>query len=151
MMLRGYDERGFVFYTNPRSPKARELEENPRASLLFYWNRLGRQVRIVGEVSRVPREEAEAFFQGRPKEKRLADLVSEQSTVVGSREELEKKLEELEVEYRDKDIPLPPDPGGYRLSPRSFEFWQADPRRLHDRFLYTRLQEGGWQIERLSP
>lgn len=151
MMLRGYDQRGFVFYTSPASPKARQLADNPQAMLLFYWDRLGRQVRIVGEVSRVARQEAEAFFQNRPKAKRLADLVGEQSAVIGSRHELEEKLRQLETEYRDKDIPLPPDLGGYCLSPTSFEFWQADPGRLHDRFLYTRIPEGGWQIKRLSP
>jgi pyridoxamine 5'-phosphate oxidase len=151
MMLRGYDQRGFLFYTNPNSPKARQLVDNPHATLLFYWDRLGRQVRIVGEVTRVPREDAVAFFQNRPKAKRLADLVGEQSAVIGSRHELEEKLGQLEIEYRDKDIPLPPDLGGYRLLPLSFEFWQADPRRLHDRFLYTRNPDGRWQIERLSP
>jgi pyridoxamine 5'-phosphate oxidase len=151
VMLRGYDERGFVFFTSTESPKASELSENPRGELLFYWEKLERQVRIAGMAAEVSHEEAETYFQSRPKAHQLAALASEQSQVIDSREALESRFDELREEYRDNDIPMPPFWGGYRLSPDTFEFWQGHPSRLHDRFRYTRQPDGVWLIERLAP
>jgi pyridoxamine 5'-phosphate oxidase len=151
VLLKGFDERGFVFYTNYESQKGRELDENPTAALVFYWPELARQVRITGRVTRTSREESEAYFQTRPLDSQLGALASRQSEVIPSREVLEAKMDELISEYRDKPIPLPPFWGGYRLAPVTIEFWQSRPSRLHDRLRYTRLADREWLIERLSP
>lgn len=151
VMLRGSDERGFVFYTNYESPKGRQLAENSRAALVFYWRELGRQVRITGRVSKVSREESEHYFRSRPREARLAAWASDQSEVITSREALERRLEQLRAEYEGEEIPLPPYWGGYRVLPETFEFWQEHPNRLHDRFRYSQQAGGGWCIERLAP
>ena len=151
VLLKGYDERGFVFYTSYAGRKAREMEENPLASLVFYWGELERQVRIEGEVSRVPEEESEAYFASRPEGSRIGAHVSEQSQVVGSRAVLEERQRELEREYAGREIPRPEDWGGYRLAPRRIEFWQGRESRLHDRLLYTADASGGWEITRLQP
>ena len=149
VLLKEFDERGFVFYTNYESPKSRDLEENPNAALLFYWASLDRQIRISGRVERVSREESGTYFKTRPLDSRLGAWASEQSTVIPNREVLETRMSALSEEYQDKDVPLP-NWGGYRLSPVRFEFWLSRPSRLHDRLRY-RLHGGDWIIERLAP
>ena len=151
VLLKGFDERGFVFYSNYESQKGRELAANPHASLLFHWARLGRQVRINGDVTRTTADESEAYFHSRPPGSQLSAAVSHQSQVIPSREWLERRLAELEDEYRDTEVPLPPHWGGFRLTPWSLEFWQGRPNRLHDRLRYTLQSDGSWTIERLSP
>ena len=149
VLLKEFDERGFVFYTNYGSPKSRDLEENPYAALLFYWALLDRQIRITGPTMRVSRLESEAYFQTRPLDSRLGAWASEQSTVIENRAVLENRMKALAAEYENKEVPLP-DWGGYRLAPDGFEFWQSRPSRLHDRLRYTR-SESKWIIERLAP
>lgn len=151
VLLKGYDERGFVFYTNYRSRKGRELEENPHAALVFYWPDFDRQVRIEGTVERTSAEESEAYFRSRPLGSRLGAWASAQSEVIAGRDELEARLRDLEDRYADAEVPLPGFWGGFRLRPESVEFWQGRPSRLHDRLRYARLPGGGWKIERLSP
>lgn len=151
VLLKDFDEQGFVFYTNYHSQKGRELAENPRAALVFYWAALSRQVRVVGDVARVTREESLTYFRQRPVGARLGALASRQSQVIPNREVLERRVAELTSQYAEGDMPLPEDWGGYRLAPSTFEFWQGRPSRLHDRLRYTRQPEGGWVIERLSP
>ena len=150
VLLKGYDERGFVFYTNYEGRKAKELEANPNCSLAFYWGELERQVRIEGRALRVSAEESDAYFAGRPRGSQLGAWVSEQSRAVENRESLKGRLRELEAEYEGREIPRPPFWGGYRVEPESIEFWQGRENRLHDRLLYT-LSDGGWEIQRLQP
>ncbi len=150
VLLKGFDDRGFVFYTNYEGRKGRELEENPRAALLFYWGELERQVRIEGTASRVSEEESDAYYAGRPRGSRLGALASEQSRVVGSREVLEGRIRTLEAEYEGRDVPRPAFWGGYRVEPEAMEFWQGRENRLHDRLVYRR-GDGGWKMERLQP
>jgi pyridoxamine 5'-phosphate oxidase len=150
VLLKGADVRGFVFHSSYEGRKARELAQNPRGALLFYWPEPGRQVRVEGEVVRVDPAESEAYFQTRPRGGQLAAWASTQSEVIGSREELEKRFREVEMEYEGRDVPLPPHWGGFRLVPESYEFWEHRDNRLHDRFRYRRDAEG-WVIERLSP
>lgn len=150
VLLKGFDERGFVFYTNYESRKAGELDGNPAAALVFWWGALQRQVRVEGAVERVHREESEAYFRSRPLGSRLGAWASAQSQVIAGRAELEERLEELTARYGDGDVPLPPFWGGYRVRPEVVEFWQGRPNRLHDRLRYRRTP-GGWEIDRLSP
>lgn len=150
VLLKGYDERGFCFYTNYNSRKGRELAENPRASLVFHWQNLERQVLIQGNVERVSREETLAYFHSRPRGSQLGALVSPQSEVIPDRAFLEIRLAELEEQFADGDIPPPENWGGFRVVPVRFEFWQGRTNRLHDRFQYTQT-ERNWQIDRLSP
>ncbi|MCI0423988.1 MAG: pyridoxamine 5'-phosphate oxidase, partial [Acidobacteria bacterium] len=150
-LLKGFDEWGFVFFTNYESRKGRELTENPHAALVFYWIELERQVCINGQVSRVQAEESESYFHSRPVGSQLGAWASRQSQVVSGRAVLEDRLEQLTQEFRNKPIPLPPYWGGFRIAPSALEFWQGRPNRLHDRLRYT-LQTGNqWLIERLSP
>jgi pyridoxamine 5'-phosphate oxidase len=151
VLLRGHDERGFTFFTNYESHKGRELVANPRASLVFHWPEIHRQVRAIGAVGRVSGEESDAYFHSRPPGSRLGAWVSHQSDVIAGRDELDRRLAELAAEYEGKDIPRPPFWGGLRLAPDSIEFWQSRPNRLHDRLRYTRSADGGWRIERLAP
>ena len=150
VLLKGFEERGFVFYTNYEGRKGRELEENPRAALLFYWGELERQVRVEGAVSRVSEEEADAYYASRPRGSRLGAWASEQSRVVGGREVLEGRIGDLEAEYEGREVPRPPFWGGYRVGPEVVEFWQGRENRLHDRLVYRR-QGAGWEIRRLQP
>jgi pyridoxamine 5'-phosphate oxidase len=150
VLLKGADEHGFVFYTGYASRKGRELAENPRAALAFYWQPLGKQVRVEGPVERVSEAESAAYFATRPRGSQLAAWASEQSRPLGSREELERRYAELEQEYDGREVPLPPHWGGYRLRPEAIEFWEHRENRLHDRVRYARAREG-WQAERLSP
>ena len=151
VLLKDFDERGFVFYTNYESRKGTELAENPNAALVFYWRQLERQICITGTVSKVSREESEAYFRTRPRGSQIGALTSRQSQVVASREVLESRFQELMAEYEGREIRLPSYWGGYRLSPATIEFWQGRFDRLHDRFLYKRHSGGPWQLERLSP
>lgn len=150
VLLKGVDQRGFSFFTNYESRKGRELAANPKASLTFFWAGLERQVSVGGTVSKLSREESEAYFAVRPLGSQRGAWVSKQSTVVPNREYLEKRLTEVEAQFGEK-VPIPPYWGGYVLSPSSMEFWQGRPNRLHDRFRYRRQDSGAWLIERLSP
>jgi len=150
VLLKGFDEKGFVFYTNYKSSKARDLDENPNAALLFLWAELERQIRISGKVVQVSREVSEHYFHSRPREHQLGTWASWQSRVLENRNELEKRFEEMKKRFEDKEIPLPPFWGGYQVIPQRIEFWQGRESRLHDRICYT-LIDGKWKIERLSP
>jgi len=151
VLLKGFDEHGFVFFTSYESQKGRELAANPQAALVCYWAELERQVRISGHVSRVRVEESESYFHSRPLGSQLGAWASQQSEVVGGRKILEDRLEQLTQEYQTKPVPLPPYWGGYRVFPETIEFWQGRPNRLHDRLRYTRQTGDQWLIERLSP
>ncbi|MEQ8466770.1 pyridoxamine 5'-phosphate oxidase [Coleofasciculus sp. E1-EBD-02] len=151
VLLKGYDERGFVFYTNYKSRKGQQLLANPWGAIAFWWTQLERQVRIEGQIEQVSAEESDAYFHSRPQESQLGAWASEQSQVIESREVLEQRLQQLKKEYETKTIPRPPYWGGFRLIPVAIEFWQGRPSRLHDRLLYQRTAEGSWMIQRLSP
>ena len=150
VLLKSYDERGFVFFTNYEGRKSSELSENPNAALLFYWGPLERQVRIEGSVEKTSRQESEEYFKTRPVESRLGAWASRQSSVIPGRSDLERKVADLKGLYANREIPLPPFWGGFRVEPRAFEFWQGRENRLHDRIRYS-LLGGVWVIERLSP
>jgi pyridoxamine 5'-phosphate oxidase len=151
VLLKSFDESGFVFFTNYESQKGQELDENPVASLSFYWAELSRQVRITGTVSRTTQAESEEYFHTRPLDSQLGAWASNQSQVISGRDALEKRMEELWKEYANKPVPLPPYWGGYRVSPFIIEFWQNRASRLHDRIRYQLTSEGTWIIERLAP
>jgi pyridoxamine 5'-phosphate oxidase len=150
MLLKGLDERGFVFYTNYESRKGVELDQNPRAALCFHWPVLERQVRVEGPVERITQEESEAYFQTRPRGSQLGAWASDQSRGLADREALERRFREHEDKFHGGDVPLPPFWGGYRVRPERIEFWQGRANRLHDRLMYTRSSEG-WEICRLNP
>jgi pyridoxamine 5'-phosphate oxidase len=150
VLLKGYDTRGFVFYTNYRSRKGRELARNARATLLFYWGDLERQVRIEGHVTRVTARESDEYFATRPRGSQLAAWASNQSTRLAGRSALESRFASLARKYAEA-VPRPPHWGGYRLAPEAIEFWQGRADRLHDRILYRRARGGRWAIERLAP
>jgi pyridoxamine 5'-phosphate oxidase len=151
VLLKNFDEHGFVFYTNYSSHKGQQLQANPWAALVFWWAELERQVRIEGRVEKVSEAESDAYFHSRPKGSQLGAWVSQQSQVIDTREVLEVRLQELEEKYINQAIPRPTHWGGFRVIPTAIEFWQGRPNRLHDRLLYRRLDDGRWLIERLSP
>ena len=151
VLLKGFDEAGFVFFTNYESAKARDLDANPRASLLLFWAALERQVRITGRVSKTSLQESEAYFQSRPFESQIGAWASAQSHTVNDRRALEARYAELAAKYAGGAVPLPPFWGGYRVQPEAIEFWQGRTSRLHDRLLYTKQPNGAWTRSRLAP
>lgn len=150
VLLKGLDERGFVFFTNYESRKSRELLANPRAALTFYWHALHRQVRIEGTVEQVAAQESEEYFQTRPRGSQLGAWASPQSAEIESRAVLEQRLAEIEERFATEPLHCPPFWGGFRVKPAHIEFWQGRENRLHDRIVYTR-QDGAWRIARLAP
>lgn len=151
VLLRGFDERGFCFYTNYASRKGEEIAANPWVALVFWWGALGRQIRIEGRIEKLSAAEADAYYHSRPLGSRLGAWVSPQSQVITGREVLEAGLRQLEAQFIDQAPPRPPFWGGYRVVPDLFEFWQSGLHRLHDRLRYTRQVDGCWRLERLAP
>lgn len=150
VLLKAFDEHGFIFYTNYESKKGRELRENPQAALVFFWAELERQVRIEGMVSKVDPEVSTAYFHSRPINSQIGAVVSPQSQVIPNREMLEQQVVELQAKYIDVEVPRPETWGGYLVEPQHIEFWQGRPNRLHDRISYD-LVDGVWIINRLAP
>ncbi|NET00738.1 MAG: pyridoxamine 5'-phosphate oxidase [Sphaerospermopsis sp. SIO1G1] len=151
VLLKNFDERGFVLFTNYNSHKGQEIAANPHAALVFWWAELERQVRIVGSVEKISAQESDGYFEVRPHNSRLGAWASNQSEVIANREVLEAQLQELQRKYENQSVPRPPHWGGFRVIPHEIEFWQGRSSRLHDRLLYTQLNDGSWKIERLSP
>jgi pyridoxamine 5'-phosphate oxidase len=151
VLLKSFDQDGFVFFTNYESAKGKQLEANPYAALGFYWIELDRQIRISGKVEKTSREESKAYFRSRPVGSQLGAWASRQSEIIDARRVLDARMAEMTERFRNKRIPLPAHWGGYRLKPDKMEFWQGRQNRLHDRFRYTRLENGPWQIDRLAP
>jgi pyridoxamine 5'-phosphate oxidase len=151
VLLKGFDERGLVFFSHHTSRKGRELEANPQAAFLFHWSPLGRQVRVEGRVERVSDEESDAYFATRPRDAQLGALASRQSEPLGSRAELDERLAGLKSDLGEDPVPRPRTWGGFRLVPAAWEFWQHRSSRLHDRFRYEREPSGAWRVERLFP
>lgn len=151
VLLKQVDADGFVFFTNYQSSKAKQLEINPYAALVFYWAQLDRQVRVEGKVSRTPEEESTAYFKTRPRESQIGAWASPQSEVISAREVLEQRAREVAEQYCDREIDCPAHWGGYRLAPDRIEFWKSRVGRLHDRLLYELQPDGTWTIKRLAP
>jgi len=151
VLLKHFDEKGFVFFTNHNSNKGHELTHHSEAALVFFWPELFRQVRVEGRVSRVDKEASDNYFNGRPYASRISAHVSPQSQVIPGRDFLEKRFNELEKKYENTEIPRPENWGGYCVSPERIEFWQGRENRLHDRFLFCRKENGTWQRDRLAP
>jgi pyridoxamine 5'-phosphate oxidase len=151
VLLKGFGQEGFTFFSNYDSQKGRELAENPQAELVIYWPQLERQVRVRGTIEKTSREESQRYFHSRPVGSQLGAWVSRQSEVIDGRRVLDARLAEMTERFSSGEIPLPPHWGGYRLAPETIEFWQGRPNRLHDRFRYSRSAEGAWEIERLAP
>ena len=151
VLLKDFDPRGFVLFTNYQSAKGQELIANPNAALVFWWGELQRQIRIEGTVEKISEEESDNYFFVRPWESRLGAWASNQREVISGRDILEKRLAELKAEYAGREVPRPPHWGGFRLIPSLIEFWQGRPSRLHDRLCYYRQEDGSWQRQRLAP
>jgi len=151
VLLKDYDEQGFVFYTNYQSYKGQQLLENPWGALVFWWAKLERQVRIEGRVEKVAPSESDAYFKSRPPASQLAAWASPQSQVIENRQVIDQRLHQLQEEYAGKEVTRPPHWGGFRVVPVEIEFWQGRPSRLHDRLLYRRSEDSSWGIQRLSP
>ena len=151
VLLKLFDDNGFVFFTNYKSRKAEQISENPNVAVLFNWVALERQVSINGVAEKVETSESLKYFMGRPRGSQLGAWVSDQRSVLSSRKILELKLDEIKRKFADRKIPLPDCWGGFRIRPKSFEFWQGRPNRLHDRFLYSKIDDESWEIERLAP
>jgi pyridoxamine 5'-phosphate oxidase len=150
VLLKEFDENGFVFFTNYLSRKGAELSQNPNAALVIFWTPLERQIRMEGTVEKISDEESERYFHSRPRISQISAAISEQSREIGSRRELEKRASDLETRLAGREVPRPPHWGGYRLQPQQIEFWQGRAGRLHDRLVFTRRQEG-WSISRVQP
>lgn len=152
VLMKYFDRQGFVFFTNYESKKALQIAENPQVSLLFFWIGLERQVQILGNAVKIPTAESLKYFATRPRGSQIGAWCSQQSNVISSRKILELKFDEIKRKFHNQEIPLPSAWGGYRVVPQSLEFWQGRPNRLHDRFLYSRLEtESTWKIQRLAP
>jgi pyridoxamine 5'-phosphate oxidase len=151
VLLKYFDERGFVFFTNFESTKAQHIEANPNVALLFFWSEAARQIRITGTATKVPASETLKYFVSRPRGSQIGAWVSAQSSVISSRSLLETEFQKLKNKFRNKEVPLPSFWGGYRVEPVEIEFWQGRRNRLHDRFRYTREDDGSWSIARLAP
>ncbi len=151
VLLKEYDKEGFVFYTNYLSVKGKSIEKNPKVCLSFFWPTSERQVIVKGIAEKVSEEESTEYFHSRPRGSQLGAWASEQSSVVPSRDFLQKKLELFEKKFSEKEVPKPPFWGGYKVFPREYEFWQGRPNRLHDRIYYSKENDSDWKIDRLSP
>ncbi len=151
VLLRAVDGRGFVFYTHYEGRKGRELEVNPRASIVFPWFAIERQVIVEGPVAKVPAEQSDAYFASRPRPNQLSAWVAQQSSIITGREALEQGMKAVEAQFSGRNVPRPPHWGGYRLDPETVEFWQGRRSRLHDRLRYRRVKGGEWTVERLAP
>lgn len=151
VLLKDFDERGFVFFTNYASDKGRQLDKNPRAALVLYWMEVERQIRIEGTVEKTSRDESEKYFHTRPIGAQLGAWASRQSEVIDARRIIDARMEEMKERFAEREIPLPPHWGGYRVRPELMEFWQGRSNRLHDRFRYSRQGDGSWSIDRLAP
>lgn len=150
VLLKSFDEKGFIFFTNYESRKGKEIAETKKGTLLFFWDILERQIRIEGKIKKISREDSEIYFHSRPFESQIGAIASNQSYAIKSREELENKYSELLQKYKGQTVPMPKHWGGYILEPTKIEFWQGRASRLHDRILYTKKNKT-WKIERLSP
>ena len=151
VLLKLFDKKGFVFFTNYKSRKADHIKDNPNVAVLFNWVALERQVSITGVAEKIKTKESIKYFMSRPRDSQLGAWVSDQSSVLSSRGILELKLEEMKRKFSDGEIPLPDFWGGYRIIPKTFEFWQGRPNRLHDRFIYLKLSNEIWEIDRIAP
>jgi pyridoxamine 5'-phosphate oxidase len=151
VLLKSFDEQGFVFFTNFESVKARHIDGNPEVALLFFWREFARQVSIRGTAEKIPMRETLKYFATRPRGSQIGAWISAQSSIISSRSLLEAKFEEMKRKFAEKEVPLPSFWGGYRVEPFEMEFWQGRANRLHDRFLYVRRDDGTWTIERLAP
>ena len=151
VLLKLFDDNGFVFFTNYKSRKAEQISENPNVAVLFNWVALERQVSINGVAEKVETSGSLKYFMGRPRGSQLGAWVSDQHSVLSSRKILEMKLDEIKRKFGENEIPLPEFWGGFRIKPKRFEFWQGRPNRLHDRFLYSKIDDESWKIERLAP
>lgn len=151
LLLKHFDERGFVFYTNYNSRKAKDLADNPKVCLNFWWEKFFRQVRIEGSVEKVSAKESDRYFRSRDRGSQIGAWASPQSQVIESRDVLDQNVAALNKKYTGRDVPRPPHWGGFRIVPAQIEFWQGRLNRLHDRFLYTRREDGSWHLDRLAP